>query len=193
MGFGLKVGHATRSVEVCIAEARKDATVRTSLLDARRIAGEQALFEEFVLRFRAANIGDGAAEFIAAKQAERDLRHERYGDSPFMVEPNIKEGKGGLRDLQTLYWIARYVFAIEDIDALIHAEQPGLAIMTPIEAKHMRRPGISCGRCAFISTTSRAGRRSGSLSIFSRSSARAWAIRGTAARTASSGSCGTTS
>ncbi len=137
--LGLKVGHSTRSVEVCIAEARKDATVRTSLLDARRIAGEQALFEEFVLRFRAANIGDGAAEFIAAKQAERDLRHERYGDSPFMVEPNVKEGKGGLRDLQTLYWIARYVFAIEDIDALIHTDQPSLAIMTPIEAKHMRR------------------------------------------------------
>ncbi|MBV9654805.1 MAG: [protein-PII] uridylyltransferase, partial [Acetobacteraceae bacterium] len=137
--LGLKVGHATRSVEVCITEARKDQTVRTSLLDARRITGDAALFEEFMLRFRAANMGDGAADFIAAKQAERDVRHERYGDSPFMVEPNIKEGRGGLRDLQTLYWIVRYVFAIDNLDALAHGDRPNLAIMTPIEVKHMRR------------------------------------------------------
>ena len=56
----------------------------------------------------------GAAEYIAAKQAERDVRHRRYGDSPFMVEPNVKEGRGGLRDLQTLYWIARYVYRHAD-------------------------------------------------------------------------------
>ena len=137
--LGLKVGHATRSVEVCIAEAREDATVRTSLLDARQICGDTALFADFTTRFAAANKQDGPAEFIADKQRERDIRHERYGDSPFMVEPNIKEGRGGLRDMQTLYWIARYCFEIDDIDALTSPALSDPPIMTPLEAKHVRR------------------------------------------------------
>ncbi len=70
----------------------------------------RALFADFHAGFRAACKDAGAAEYIAAKQAERAVRHRRFGDSPFMVEPNVKEGRGGLRDLQTLYWIARYVF-----------------------------------------------------------------------------------
>ena len=60
-----------------------------------------------------------AREFVAAKLAERDQRHERMGRSRYLVEPNVKEGKGGLRDLNTLFWIARYCYRIEDIDALV--------------------------------------------------------------------------
>ena len=133
--LGLKVGHATRSVEECLSEGAKDITIRTALLDARPLAGDAALFEEFHQRFRAACKASGAAEYIAAKQAEREARHRRFGDSPFVVEPNIKEGRGGLRDLQTLYWIARYVFETYTMGEL--ADVAG--VLSPVEARHARR------------------------------------------------------
>ena len=86
-------------------------------------------------QFRAACKEAGAADYIAAKQAERAARHRRYGDSPFVVEPNVKEGRGGLRDLQTLYWIARYVFDTQTMDEM--AELGG--ILTEQQARHGRR------------------------------------------------------
>ncbi len=101
----------------------------------RFLAGNNALFGEFHRRFRAACKEAGAAEYIAAKQAERAVRHRRYGDSPFVVEPNVKEGRGGLRDLQTLYWIARYVFDTQTMGEL--ADLGG--ILTQQEARHGRR------------------------------------------------------
>ncbi|MGE0221789.1 MAG: [protein-PII] uridylyltransferase [Acetobacteraceae bacterium] len=133
--LGLKVGHATRSIEDCLTEGAKDTTIRTALLDARHLTGDAALFAEFHRRFRAACKEAGAAEYITAKQAERALRHRRYGDSPFVVEPNVKEGRGGLRDLQTLYWIARYVFDTQTMGEL--ADLGG--ILTQQEARHGRR------------------------------------------------------
>ncbi len=133
--LGLKVGHATRSVEECLSEAAGDTTIRTSLLDARHLAGDEPLFDHFHHRFRTACEQDGAGDFIHAKQAERIARHKRFGDSPFVVEPNIKEGRGGLRDLQTLYWIARYVFGTQTMGEL--AEVGG--ILSEAEAKHARR------------------------------------------------------
>jgi [protein-PII] uridylyltransferase len=133
--LGLKVGHATRSVADCLTEANGDATVRTSMLDARRVAGDAALFAEFAQTFRTACKEAGAANYIAAKRAERDQRHRRFGDSPFVVEPNIKEGRGGLRDLQTLYWMARYVFGIRNIFDLAQGEGPAAGIITLTEAR----------------------------------------------------------
>jgi [protein-PII] uridylyltransferase len=133
--LGLKVGHATRSIEDCLFEGARDTTIRTALLDSRQIAGDKRLFEAFHQRFRAACKEAGAAEYIAAKQAERDIRHRRYGESPFVVEPNIKEGRGGLRDLQTLYWIARYVFDTQTMGEL--ADLGG--ILTQQEARHGKR------------------------------------------------------
>jgi [protein-PII] uridylyltransferase len=133
--LGLKVGHATRSINDCLVEGGKDTTIRTALLDARFLTGNKTLFGEFHRRFRAACKEAGAAEYIAAKQAERALRHRRYGDSPFVVEPNVKEGRGGLRDLQTLYWIARYVFDTQTMGEL--ADLGG--ILTQQEARHGRR------------------------------------------------------
>jgi [protein-PII] uridylyltransferase len=137
--LGLKVGHATRSVSDCLAEANGDATVRTSLLDARNLAGDEALFTDFSVRFRAACAAAGAAGYISAKQAERDVRHRRYGDSPFVVEPNIKEGRGALRDLQTLYWIARYVFGTTTMADLADPNGPAGGIITATEARLARR------------------------------------------------------
>jgi len=137
--LGLKVGHATRSVADCLTEASGDATVRTSMLDARPIAGDAALFADFAARFRAACEAAGAATYLAAKRAEREARHRRYGDSPFVVEPNIKEGKGGLRDLQTLYWMARYLFWINNILQLAELGGPAAGIITPGEARQAIR------------------------------------------------------
>ena len=133
--LGLKVGHATRSVEECLSEGAKDVTIRTALLDARHLAGDAALFTEFHDRFRAACKEAGAAAYIQAKQAEREARHRRFGDSPFVVEPNVKEGRGGLRDLQTLYWIARYVYDTYTMGEL--ADVAG--VLSPEEARHARR------------------------------------------------------
>jgi [protein-PII] uridylyltransferase len=133
--LGVKVGHATRSIDDCLVEGAKDTTIRTALLDARQIAGEAALFSTFHSKFRAACKDAGVAEYIAAKQAERDIRHRRYGESPFVVEPNVKEGKGGLRDLQTLYWIARYVYDTQTMGELADVGD----VLTPNEARHGRR------------------------------------------------------
>jgi [protein-PII] uridylyltransferase len=108
--LGLKVGHATRSIAHCLTDAGTDLTIRTSLLDARLLAGDAALFDEFHSRFEAASIEAGAAAFIMGKQTERAERHRRFGESAFLVEPNIKEGRGGLRDLQTLYWMVRAAY-----------------------------------------------------------------------------------
>src|SRR3954447_26587094 len=133
--LGLKVGHATRSISDCLSEGAKDTTIRTALLDARFLAGDEALFGEFHRRFRAACKEAGAAEYIAAKQAERAVRHRRYGDSPFMVEPNVKEGRGGLPAIPTLYWIARYAFHTQTMGEL--ADLGG--ILTQMGARHGRR------------------------------------------------------
>jgi [protein-PII] uridylyltransferase len=133
--LGVKVGHATRSIEDCLVEGARDTTIRTALLDARHIAGDASLFGEFHARFRAACKEAGIADYIIAKQAERAARHRRYGDSPFVVEPNVKEGRGGLRDLQTLYWIARYVYDTQTMGELADVGD----VLTQSEAKHGRR------------------------------------------------------
>ncbi len=137
--LGLKVGQATRSIADCLREAKADITVRTSLLDARLIAGDETVFGDFRGQFRTACTEAGAGKFIAAKQAERDARHRRYGDSPFVVEPNVKEGRGGLRDLQTLYWMSRYIFPDIGYAELSHPGGAAPGIMTADELRQMRR------------------------------------------------------
>ncbi|HYD72729.1 MAG TPA: [protein-PII] uridylyltransferase, partial [Candidatus Binatia bacterium] len=106
--LGLKVGHASRNIEESLKLAREDYTVQTALLEARRIAGDESLAQELNARFRKEVAQRDHAGFIAAKLKERDERHTRVGASRYMVEPNIKEGKGGLRDLHTLFWMARH-------------------------------------------------------------------------------------
>jgi [protein-PII] uridylyltransferase len=106
--LGLKVGHASRNIEDCLKLAREDHTVQTALLEARRIAGDESLAAELVVRFRKDVAQRDHAGFITAKLKERDERHARVGASRYMVEPHIKEGKGGLRDLHTLFWMARH-------------------------------------------------------------------------------------
>src|SRR5580704_10562156 len=117
--LGLKVGQATRSVAECLRYAKSDLTIRTALLEARYIWGEQALYSELKQRFDAEILRGTAAQFVEAKLAERDARHIRVGDSRYQLEPNVKEGKGGLRDLHTLYWIAKYIYRIDDVAKLV--------------------------------------------------------------------------
>src|SRR6185437_12375547 len=114
--MGLKVGHATRSIDECIRQAKADMTIRTALLEARRLFGDAKLFDELSARFDKDVVQGTAAEFVAAKLAEREERHRRVGESRYLVEPNVKDGKGELRDLHTLFWIAKYVYRVHDLD-----------------------------------------------------------------------------
>src|SRR6266481_4510535 len=117
--LGLKIGQSTRSVDECLRQAKSDLTIRTGLLEARYLWGEQALFNELKRRFNSEIVRGTAAQFVEAKLAERDARHKRVGDSRYQLEPNIKEGKGGLRDLHTLFWIAKYIFRTDDVAKLV--------------------------------------------------------------------------
>src|SRR4030088_2731109 len=117
--MGLKVGHATRSVDESIRQARGDMTIRTAILETRFLTGDQPLYNELVARFDKEVVQGTAAEFVTAKLAEREERHRRAGQSRYLVEPNVKDGKGGLRDLHTLFWIAKYVYRVHDVEELI--------------------------------------------------------------------------
>ncbi|MBV8593831.1 MAG: [protein-PII] uridylyltransferase, partial [Caulobacteraceae bacterium] len=120
--LGFKVGHASRTVADCIKLSRADMTIRTSLLESRFLTGEAALAADLQRRFRDEVVRGTAAEFVAAKLKERDDRHARAGASRFLVEPNVKEGKGGLRDLHTLFWIARYLHPVDTLDAVLRLD-----------------------------------------------------------------------
>src|ERR1700676_498428 len=117
--MGLKVGHATRSVDESIGQARGDMTIRTAILETRFLAGDRPLYDELVARFDREVVQGTAAEFVTAKLAEREERHRRAGQSRYLVEPNVKDGKGGLRDLHTLFWIAKYVYRVRQTDELL--------------------------------------------------------------------------
>ena len=117
--LGLKVGHATRSVDECIRQAKADMTIRTAILESRFLLGDTKLFDELIARFDKSVVQSTGVEFVTAKLAEREERHRRAGQSRYLVEPNVKDGKGGLRDLHTLFWIAKYVYQVRDVEDLI--------------------------------------------------------------------------
>lgn len=117
--MGLKVGHATRSVDESIRQARGDMTIRTAILETRFLTGDKPLYEELVERFDKEVVQGTASEFVTAKLAEREERHRRGGQSRYLVEPNVKDGKGALRDLHTLFWIAKYVYRVRDTHELV--------------------------------------------------------------------------
>ncbi len=140
--LGLKVGHATRTIDDCLAVAKGDLSVRTALLDARLLAGDARLAEDFIRRFRAECIEGALSSFLAGKETERTARHARYGESPFLVEPHVKEGRGGLRDLQTIYWMAKSAFDVPDMAALGAASGTALnddRILSAFEVRRFQR------------------------------------------------------
>ena len=129
--LGLELGSSVRTVAQCLEEAANDITVRTSLLEARRIVGSTSLFEGFALRYREAL--DPRA-FFQAKVLEMRQRHAKFQDTPYSLEPNIKESPGGLRDLQLILWVtqaAGFGSSWRELDAR--------GLITDREARGLRR------------------------------------------------------
>ena len=151
--LGLKVGHSSRTVADTISMAKEDLTIRTALLEARLVWGDQALYEEGRSRFWSEVVKGSERDFLSQKLGERNDRHKRMGDSRYVVEPNVKDGKGGLRDLQTLYWIGKYIHRAETASELV-----GVGLLTQTEYRSFRRAEgfLLAVRCHMHSITGRA-------------------------------------
>jgi [protein-PII] uridylyltransferase len=130
----LKVGHSSRSLDEMVRQAKADVTVCTALLEARYVWGDTDLYDEAAKRFKAEIQADSARGFITAKLEERNARHKKMGDSRYVVEPNVKEGKGGLRDLHTLFWIGKFAYNVREPAELVEA-----GLLTPTEYRQFRR------------------------------------------------------
>ncbi|MEM1313037.1 MAG: [protein-PII] uridylyltransferase [Pseudomonadota bacterium] len=133
----LKVGHATRSLDDCLRLAKQDMTIRTALLEHRFISGDAALAASLETRLWDELFARTGSEFVEAKLEERSQRHERHGGSRYLLEPNVKESKGGLRDLQTLWWIAKYLYHARSPADLVEKEvftEDEIAVFAKAEA-----------------------------------------------------------
>lgn len=117
----LKVGHSSRTIADCIRQGRDDITIRTALLEHRFIIGDAQLARDLDARLWSDLFRNSGPEFIEAKLAERAERHKRQGGQRYVLEPNVKEAKGGLRDLQTLYWIGKYLNRVSSSAGLVGA------------------------------------------------------------------------
>ena len=132
--LSLKVGHSSRSIADTMRMAKEDLTIRTALLEGRIVWGDQDVYDELRQRFWAEVVQGSERKFLTQKLEERNQRHTRMGNSRYVVEPNVKEGKGGLRDLQTLYWIGKYMHRAESA-----AQLTQMGLFTPAEYRNFRR------------------------------------------------------
>jgi [protein-PII] uridylyltransferase len=132
--LGLKLGHSSRSLDELVGMAAGDHTIRTALLESRYLWGDEHLFDEVQARFWSEVAAGGADQFVTEKLAERDARHQRMGDSRYVVEPNVKEGKGGLRDLHTLFWIGKYAYRVRSVAELVDK-----GLLSPQEMRRFAR------------------------------------------------------
>ena len=117
--LGLKVGQAVRGIDDCIRQAKADMTIRTNLLECRYLAGDIELFGEFQARFDKDIVAGSSQDFITAKLRERDERYQQMGETRYVLEPNVKNGLGALRDLHVLFWIAKYVHEVDQVHDLV--------------------------------------------------------------------------
>ncbi|MGY6547921.1 MAG: [protein-PII] uridylyltransferase [Roseinatronobacter sp.] len=115
----LKVGHASRTVPECLRLGREDITIRTALMEQRFLCGNADLARSLRKRLWSELFARTHADFVEAKLLERSARHSKAGNQRYLLEPNVKEGKGGLRDLQTLYWIAKYLHEVDQAEDLV--------------------------------------------------------------------------
>ena len=151
--LGLKVGHSSRTPDDVVRMAKEDLTIRTAMLEGRFVWGDKPLFKEVRRRFFADVVTGSEKQFVAEKLAEREERHKRVGDSRYVVEPNVKEGKGGLRDLHTLYWIGKYIHRVRSAADLVEA-----GLLTEPEYRSFRRADafLLSVRCHLHDITGRA-------------------------------------
>ena len=115
---GLKVGHSTRTIDEAVAEARRNMQTKTALLEARRVAGSQQLFDTFTQAYRAYYTGESPKDYIAARLDDQAGRRARFADTVFNQEPDLKNGVGGLRDYQSTVWMARVRLDLTRIEEL---------------------------------------------------------------------------
>ena len=151
--LGLQVGHSSRTPDDMVRMAKEDLTIRTSLLEGRFLWGDSDLYDEARRRFYAEVVAGTERKFVSEKLEERSARHKRMGDSRYVVEPNVKEGKGGLRDLQTLYWIGKYIHRVTSA-----AELVDVGLLTADEFKRFRKAAnfLWAVRCHMHDITGRA-------------------------------------
>ncbi len=151
--LGLKVGHSSRSLDDMVRMARSDLTIRTAILEGRYLWGDQDLYQQASQRFWGDVVPGSQAQFVSEKLAERNARHKRMGDSRYVVEPNVKDGKGGLRDLQTLYWIGKYIHRVRNAAELVDR-----GLFTAREYRSFRRAEsfLLAVRCHLHTVTRRA-------------------------------------
>ena len=119
MDAGWTVGHAVRNIRECLRQAGRDFEIKTSLLDSRYLCGEESLAQEFQTAMQRDLVEKRAEQFFQAKAEESRVRHQRHGDSLYLLEPNLKEGCGGLRDLHTAWWLAKVKFKLSNWRELI--------------------------------------------------------------------------
>ena len=117
---GVKVGASVRTPADCIDQAVSDMSIRTNLLESRLVWGSVDLFDDFCFRYELLRTAGDGHDFVESKLEERSVRYRRMGQSKYMLEPNVKEGRGGLRDLHLMFWLAKYLFGITDMHDLIY-------------------------------------------------------------------------
>ncbi len=154
--LGLTVGHSTRSVDELIRAALADQTIRTALLESRYVWGDEPLCDEVAARFWKEVVAGSVAGFVKEKLDEREARHKRMGDSRYVVEPNVKEGKGGLRDLHALFWIGKYAYRLRDANGLVEA---GLLSAEELRQFHRAERFLWAVRCHLHLVAGRAEER----------------------------------
>ena len=118
---GLDVGHGVRTVVECLSFAKEDFFFQVAMLDARLLVGSESLFTELLAHYRTDFIEGARDEFVHAMKIFRSERRERFGSHSYLLEPNIKESKGGMRDIQAMLWTAIVVFGLPDIHAIARA------------------------------------------------------------------------
>jgi [protein-PII] uridylyltransferase len=133
---GFKVGHACRSINECVEQARIDQENKTSLMDSRLIAGDTALFEQFQERFDKECIRKGQSEFFEIRRQDLRDRHKKYSHTVFLQEPNVKESCGGLRDYHNILWVARVKLGTTDLSDLVENRTITASTRNEIEAAH---------------------------------------------------------
>ena len=149
----LKVGHSSRTIADCLSMGREDITIRTALLEQRYIAGDDQLARDLDTRLWSDLFRNTGPQFIDAKLTERAERHKRQGGQRYVLEPNVKEAKGGLRDLQTLYWIGKYLHRVPSAQGLVGA---GLLSQDEFETFERAENFLWAARCHIHHITGRA-------------------------------------